>query len=119
MIMGARKDLSDSFSRLTQEEVEAFCMEWDIGLKFNPVAPGCDKSVDQCPSGSIALYCRHFEFSNLHHPFSTFLLNVLEYSPASCRFFILGHHSNHQSHELQNHGSLLVFKTSLDTWSDL
>ncbi|KAJ0747637.1 hypothetical protein HanOQP8_Chr05g0191891 [Helianthus annuus] len=50
-----------------------------LGLKFNPVAPGCDKSVDQCPSGSIALYCRHFEFSNLRHPFSTFVLNVLEY----------------------------------------
>ncbi|KAJ0765678.1 hypothetical protein HanPI659440_Chr08g0306191 [Helianthus annuus] len=77
--MGARKDLSVSFSCLTQEEVQAFCMEWGIGLKFNPVAPGCDKSVDQCPSGSIALYCRHFEFSNLRHPFSTFVLNVLEY----------------------------------------
>ncbi|MFS7937239.1 hypothetical protein Hanom_Chr05g00425261 [Helianthus anomalus] len=55
--MGACKDLSVSFSRLTQEEAEVFCMEWGIGLKFNPVAPGCDKSVNQCPSGSIALYC--------------------------------------------------------------
>ncbi|KAM0036085.1 hypothetical protein Hdeb2414_s0014g00422071 [Helianthus debilis subsp. tardiflorus] len=54
-------------------------MEWGIGLKFNPVAPGCDKSIDQCPYGSIALYYRHFEFSNLRHPFSTFVLNVLEY----------------------------------------
>ncbi|MFS7929214.1 hypothetical protein Hanom_Chr04g00329851 [Helianthus anomalus] len=79
LIMGARKYLSVSFSRLTQEEVEAFCMEWGIGLKFNPTAPGCDKSVDQCPSGLIALSCRHFEFSNLCHPFSTFVLNVLEY----------------------------------------
>ncbi|MFS7961740.1 hypothetical protein Hanom_Chr08g00718631 [Helianthus anomalus] len=69
--MGARKDLFVSFSCLTQEEVEG------IGLKFNPVAPGCDKSVDQCPSRLIALYCRHFEFSNLRHPFSTFVLNVL------------------------------------------
>ncbi|KAJ0548657.1 hypothetical protein HanIR_Chr08g0386221 [Helianthus annuus] len=77
--MGARKDLSVSFSRLTQEEVENFCMDWGIGLKFNPVAPGCDKSVDQCPPVSIALYCRHFEFSNLRHPFSLFVLNVLEY----------------------------------------
>ncbi|KAJ0804730.1 hypothetical protein HanPI659440_Chr02g0041501 [Helianthus annuus] len=77
--MGARKDLSISFSRLTQEEVETFCMEWVIGLKFNPVAPGCDKSVDQCLSGSVALYCRHFEFFNLRHPFSTFVMNVLEY----------------------------------------
>ncbi|MFS7998815.1 hypothetical protein Hanom_Chr12g01158441 [Helianthus anomalus] len=77
--MGARKDLSVSFSHLTQEDVEAFCMEWGIGLKFNPVAPGCDKSVDQCPSRSIALYYRHSELSNLRHPFSTFVLNGLEY----------------------------------------
>ncbi|MFS7987403.1 hypothetical protein Hanom_Chr11g01022251 [Helianthus anomalus] len=25
------------------------------------------------------MYCRHFEFSNLRHPFSNFVLNVLEY----------------------------------------
>ncbi|KAJ0878477.1 hypothetical protein HanRHA438_Chr10g0440251 [Helianthus annuus] len=49
--MGARKDLSVSYSCLTQEEVEAFCKEWGIDLK-------------------IALYCCHFEFSNLCHPFS-------------------------------------------------
>ncbi|KAF5790277.1 hypothetical protein HanXRQr2_Chr09g0381331 [Helianthus annuus] len=77
--MGAWKDLSVSFSRLTQEEVENFCIDWGIGLKFNPVAPACDKSLDQCPPSSIALYCRHFEFSNLRHPFSLFVLNVLEY----------------------------------------
>ncbi|MFS7996885.1 hypothetical protein Hanom_Chr12g01135161 [Helianthus anomalus] len=77
--MGAKKDLSDTFSSLTQEDVEAFLLEWGIGLKFKPVAQGCDKSVDQCPSGSIAMYCQHFEFSNLHRPFSNFVLNVLEY----------------------------------------
>ncbi|KAJ0454381.1 hypothetical protein HanIR_Chr15g0739401 [Helianthus annuus] len=44
----------------------------------NPVAPGLDKSIDQCPAGSIALYCCHFEFSNLCHPFSVLLLNILE-----------------------------------------
>ncbi|KAJ0693541.1 hypothetical protein HanPI659440_Chr15g0598301 [Helianthus annuus] len=38
-----------------------------------------DVSIDQCPAGSIALYCRHFEFSNLRHLFSIFVLNVLEY----------------------------------------
>ncbi|MFS8016833.1 hypothetical protein Hanom_Chr15g01373181 [Helianthus anomalus] len=77
--MGARKDLSVVFSRHTQEEVKNFLMDWGIGLNFNPVAPACHKSVDQCPPGSIALYCRHFEFSNLRHPFSLFVLNVLEY----------------------------------------
>ncbi|KAM0016980.1 hypothetical protein Hdeb2414_s0028g00702841 [Helianthus debilis subsp. tardiflorus] len=77
--MGARKDLAKSFSRLSQEEVENFCMEWGIGMKFKPVAPACDASIDKCPPGSIALYCRHFEFSNLRHPFSIFVLNVLEY----------------------------------------
>ncbi|KAJ0589602.1 hypothetical protein HanIR_Chr04g0188121 [Helianthus annuus] len=77
--MGAKKDLSVSFSSLTQEDVEAFCLEWGIGLKFKLVAPGCDKSIDQCPSDSIAMYCRQFEFSNLRHTFSNFVLNVLEY----------------------------------------
>ncbi|KAM0040088.1 hypothetical protein Hdeb2414_s0012g00389711 [Helianthus debilis subsp. tardiflorus] len=77
--MGEKKDLSVSFSCLNQEDVEAFCLEWGIGLKFKPVAPDCDKSIDQCPSGSIAMYCQHFDFSNLRHPFSNFVLNVLEY----------------------------------------
>ncbi|MFS7966733.1 hypothetical protein Hanom_Chr09g00777241 [Helianthus anomalus] len=70
--MGARKDLAKSFSRLTQEEVENFCMEWGIGRRFKPVAPACDVSIDKCPPSSIALHCRHFEFSNLRHPFSNF-----------------------------------------------
>ncbi|MFS7966161.1 hypothetical protein Hanom_Chr09g00770601 [Helianthus anomalus] len=38
-----------------------------------------NKSIFQCPSGSIALYCRHFKFSNFRHPFTIFVLNVLEY----------------------------------------
>ncbi|KAJ0580987.1 hypothetical protein HanRHA438_Chr04g0175031 [Helianthus annuus] len=77
--MDARKDLSRSFSRLTQEEVELFCMEYGIGTKFKPTAPACDVSIDKCPVGFIALYCRPFEFSDLRHPFSLFVLNLLEY----------------------------------------
>ncbi|KAJ0756581.1 hypothetical protein HanOQP8_Chr04g0136731 [Helianthus annuus] len=77
--MGARKDLAVSYSCLTQEEVENFCTEWGIGMKFKPVAPATEVSIDKCPPGSIALYCRHFKFSNLRHPFSNFVLNVLEY----------------------------------------
>ncbi|KAM0012199.1 hypothetical protein Hdeb2414_s0007g00242311 [Helianthus debilis subsp. tardiflorus] len=77
--MSARKDQSISYSRITQEEVEAFSLQWGIDLKFNPEASGLDKCIDHCPTGSIALYCRHFEFSNLHHPFSVFVLNILEH----------------------------------------
>ncbi|KAJ0781291.1 hypothetical protein HanPI659440_Chr06g0247611 [Helianthus annuus] len=69
--MGARKDQSVSYSRLTQEEVEAFSTQLGIDSKFNPEASGLDKSIDQCPAGSIALYYRHFEFSNLRYPFYT------------------------------------------------
>ncbi|MFS7937277.1 hypothetical protein Hanom_Chr05g00425741 [Helianthus anomalus] len=50
-----------------------------IDLKFSLVAPVLDKSIDQCPTSSIALYCCHFEFSNLRHPFFIFVLNVLQY----------------------------------------
>ncbi|KAJ0601136.1 hypothetical protein HanIR_Chr03g0124961 [Helianthus annuus] len=71
--------MAKSFSRLSQEEVDLFCMEWGIGTKYRPVAPACDKSINECPSGMIALYCRHFEFSNLRCPFSNFVLNILEY----------------------------------------
>ncbi|KAJ0710661.1 hypothetical protein HanOQP8_Chr09g0314941 [Helianthus annuus] len=77
--MGARKDMGKTFSRLTQEDVDSFCEQWGIDPSVNPVAPGCNKPIDQCPSGFIALYWRHFEFSNLRYPFSVFVLNVLEY----------------------------------------
>ncbi|KAF5789888.1 hypothetical protein HanXRQr2_Chr09g0376531 [Helianthus annuus] len=77
--MGVRKDMGKTFSRLTQEDVDSFCEQWDIDPSVNLVAPGCNKPVDQCPSGFIALYCRHFEFSNLRYPFSVFVLIVLEY----------------------------------------
>ncbi|KAM0066662.1 hypothetical protein Hdeb2414_s0002g00051651 [Helianthus debilis subsp. tardiflorus] len=40
--MGALKGLAVSYLRLTQEEVETFCMEWGIGRNFKPVAPGMD-----------------------------------------------------------------------------
>jgi hypothetical protein len=77
--MGAKKDMAVTFSTLSQKEVESFCSEWDIDVSFNPVAPTKKLAVSDCPSGSMALYCRHFEFANLRHPFSVFLLNVLEY----------------------------------------
>ncbi|KAM0010667.1 hypothetical protein Hdeb2414_s0071g00773711 [Helianthus debilis subsp. tardiflorus] len=77
--MGARKDQSTNYSRLTEEEVEAFCVQWGIDLRFKPEALVLDTLIDQCPAGFIALYCRHFEFLNLSYPFSTFFLNVLEY----------------------------------------
>ncbi|XP_035842045.1 uncharacterized protein LOC118488796 [Helianthus annuus] len=77
--MGALKDLARSFSRLTQEEVDLFCLEYGIDKQFNPTAPACDASVDKPIPGFIALYCRHFEWSNLRYPFSFFVLNLLEY----------------------------------------
>ncbi|KAF5810088.1 hypothetical protein HanXRQr2_Chr04g0165291 [Helianthus annuus] len=77
--MGALKDLARSFSRLTQEEVDLFCLEYGIDKQFNPTAPACDASIDKPIPGFIALYCRHFEWSNLRYPFSFFVLNLLEY----------------------------------------
>ncbi|KAJ0584808.1 hypothetical protein HanPSC8_Chr05g0210561 [Helianthus annuus] len=63
--MGARKDMGKTFSKLTQEEVDSFCEQWGIDPSVNLVAPGCDKTVDQCPTGSIVLYwvsrVLHFE----------------------------------------------------------
>ncbi|MFS7955887.1 hypothetical protein Hanom_Chr07g00648041 [Helianthus anomalus] len=66
--------------------VEAFCIQWGIDLWFNPESLGLDKSIDQCPACSVALYCRHFEFSNLRYPFSTFILSAAGYDPSLLAF---------------------------------
>ncbi|KAF5797625.1 hypothetical protein HanRHA438_Chr07g0293401 [Helianthus annuus] len=134
--MGAHKDLAKSFSRLTQEEVEAFCLEWSIGLRFKMVPPGCDVSIDRCPPGSVALYCRHFEFSNLRHPFSNFVLNGLArvlhfevlcrasgYDPTLLsfrRFFRLAKNSDWFTFETSQVDTCLVSSmvSSLGVWKD-
>ncbi|KAJ0493750.1 hypothetical protein HanIR_Chr12g0589621 [Helianthus annuus] len=55
------------------------CSCISIDRKFNPTAPACNVPVDKPNPGSIALYCRHFQWSNLRYPFSFFVLNLLEY----------------------------------------
>ena len=77
--MGAKKNMLVSYCSLTQQEVEKFCEKWGICPDLDPLASGPDRSIDQCPSGYLALHCHHFEFSNLRYPFSIFVLNVLEY----------------------------------------
>ncbi|MFS8018729.1 hypothetical protein Hanom_Chr15g01395421 [Helianthus anomalus] len=54
---------SQNFVR--SSEVEAFCLKLGIDPRFNPEALGFDKSIDQCPKGSTALFCKHVEFSNI------------------------------------------------------
>ncbi|KAJ0856720.1 hypothetical protein HanRHA438_Chr13g0581601 [Helianthus annuus] len=116
--MGARKDQSTSFSCLTQEEVEAFCLKWGIDPRFNPEAPGLDKSIDQCPKGSIALFCKNFEFSNLRYPFSTFLhprglARVLHFE-VLCRASVYDPSilSFHRFFRLAKNGNWFTFETS-------
>ncbi|MFS7967305.1 hypothetical protein Hanom_Chr09g00784221 [Helianthus anomalus] len=120
--MGARKDLLVSYSHLTQEEVEPFCIEWGIGLKYNPVAPGCDKSVDQCPPGSITLYCRHSEFSNLRFGFEV-LCRASGYDPTLFsfrRFFRLVKNGDWFTFETSKVDTFLVSSmvTTLGAWKD-
>ncbi|KAJ0430652.1 hypothetical protein HanHA300_Chr17g0671461 [Helianthus annuus] len=128
--MDARKDQSISYSCLTQEEVEAFYVQWGIDSKFNLVAPDLDKSIDQCLAGSITLYCRHFEFSNLCHLFSVFVLNVLEYYRVSFgydpsllsfhRFFRLVKNSDWYTFETSQVDTCLISSmvTTLGSWKD-
>ncbi|KAF5757252.1 hypothetical protein HanXRQr2_Chr17g0824441 [Helianthus annuus] len=124
--MGARKDQSISYSCLTQEEVEAFYVQRVIDSNFNLVAPGLDKSIDQCLASSIALYCRHFEFSNLCHLFSVFVLNVLEYyryDPSLLsfhRFFLLAKNSDWYTFETSQVDTCLISSmvTILGSWKD-
>ncbi|MFS7988033.1 hypothetical protein Hanom_Chr11g01029781 [Helianthus anomalus] len=79
---------------------------------FNPEAQGLDKSIDQCSAGSIALYCRHFKFSNLRYPFSG-LARVLHFEVV-CRatgydLFLL---SFRRFFRLAKNGNWFTFETS-------
>ncbi|MFS7897788.1 hypothetical protein Hanom_Chr00s012017g01748551 [Helianthus anomalus] len=129
--MGARKDLAVTFSRLTQEEVEAFCLEWGIGLRFKSVAPGCDTSIDRCPPGSVALYCQyyHVSFGQIHpHGLARVLhFEVLcrpsRYDPtllSFCRFFRLAKNGDWFTFETSQIDTCLVSSmvTTLGSWKD-
>ncbi|KAJ0669232.1 hypothetical protein HanPI659440_Chr17g0698691 [Helianthus annuus] len=109
--MGARKDQSISYSCLTQEEVEAFYVQRGIDSKFNLVAPGLDKSIDQCLAGSIALYCRHFEFSNLWYDPSLLSFHC---------FFRLAKNSDWYTFETSQVDTCLISSmvTTLGSWKD-
>ncbi|MFS8006298.1 hypothetical protein Hanom_Chr14g01247571 [Helianthus anomalus] len=42
-MMGARKDMGKTFSKLTQEEVDSLCEQWGIDPSIIPVAPGVSR----------------------------------------------------------------------------
>jgi hypothetical protein len=66
-------------SILTQEEVNAFCEEYGIDLGLHPTAPAADAIISDMPVGTIGVYTRWFDFSNIRFPLSRFLLSVLQY----------------------------------------
>ncbi|KAJ0681622.1 hypothetical protein HanPI659440_Chr16g0638111 [Helianthus annuus] len=82
------------------------------------------------PPSSIALYCRHFEFSNLRHPLSNFVLNILEvlcrasgYDPtllSFCRFFRFSKNGDWFTFETSQLDTCLVSSmvSSLSVWKD-
>ncbi|KAM0003780.1 hypothetical protein Hdeb2414_s0270g00853091 [Helianthus debilis subsp. tardiflorus] len=107
--MGACKDLAVSYSHLTQEEVETFCMEWGIGLKFKPVAPGMDVSIDQCGLARV-----------LH---SEVLYRACGYDPTLLLFrgfFRLAKNGDWFTFEISKADICLVSSivTTLGTWKD-
>ncbi|KAJ0770670.1 hypothetical protein HanPI659440_Chr07g0260321 [Helianthus annuus] len=117
--MGARKDMGKTFSKLTQEEVDSFCEQWGIDPSVNPVAPGCE--VDQCPTGSIALYCRHFEVSRVLR--FEVLCRALGYDPNLLmfrRFFRLAKNDDWFTFETSQIDVSLISSlvTTLGSWKD-
>ncbi|MFS7996591.1 hypothetical protein Hanom_Chr12g01131721 [Helianthus anomalus] len=122
--MGARKDLALSYSCLIQEEVETFCMEWGIGLKFKPVAPGMDVSIDRCP----AEYYR-VSFGQIHPQGLARVLHfevlcrACDYDPTLLSFrcfFRLAKNSDWFTFETSNADICLVSSmvTTLGSWKD-
>ncbi|KAJ0728249.1 hypothetical protein HanLR1_Chr07g0239451 [Helianthus annuus] len=112
-MMGARKDMGKTFSKLTQEEVDSLCEQWGIDPSVNPVAPGCE--VDQCPTGFIALVSRvlHFEV----------LCRALGYDPNLLmfrRFFRLAKNGDWFTFETYQIDVSLISSlvTTLGSWKD-
>ncbi|KAK1425197.1 hypothetical protein QVD17_20544 [Tagetes erecta] len=70
--------ISHHYSKLDQPSLDQFCLQYSITSKYKPTLPQPDQLITDCPDGYIALYTKHFEFSNLRIPFSIFFLSFLK-----------------------------------------
>ncbi|KAK1425185.1 hypothetical protein QVD17_20531 [Tagetes erecta] len=72
------KHMSLHLSKLDHLSLQQLCLKYSITPKYKPTLPHPDQLITDCPHGYIALYTKHFDFSNLRIPFSSFFLSFLK-----------------------------------------
>ncbi|KAK1425181.1 hypothetical protein QVD17_20527 [Tagetes erecta] len=63
---------------MNDRSLKQLCLKYSITPKYKPTLPQPDQLITDCPHGYIALYTKHFKFSNLRIPFSLFFLSFLK-----------------------------------------
>ncbi|KAL8253599.1 hypothetical protein R6Q59_031820 [Mikania micrantha] len=66
--MLSRCDMIDRRSELSKKDFREFCTLYDIGPEWRPILSAKNQMMLDCPSGSIGLYTRFFDFANLCLP---------------------------------------------------
>ncbi|KAM0061622.1 hypothetical protein Hdeb2414_s0004g00138331 [Helianthus debilis subsp. tardiflorus] len=73
-----QKDIHVQFSKLTQTDIDQFCVDYGIDPTLETQVPG-DKTANECPTGFLVFYTRIVDQPNLRYPFTNFFLEVLKY----------------------------------------
>ncbi|MFS7955769.1 hypothetical protein Hanom_Chr07g00646471 [Helianthus anomalus] len=73
-----KDNLAESFSVLTQRQLDKFIREYHIPLDLNPVLPSKNEAIYPFRQGN-PLYTRECNFANYRIPSSKFLIRVLRY----------------------------------------
>ncbi|KAM0057960.1 hypothetical protein Hdeb2414_s0005g00164591 [Helianthus debilis subsp. tardiflorus] len=74
-----KENLTESFSVLTQRQLDKFVQEYNIPLGLNSVLPSKNEAIYPFRQGKFPLYTRVCNFANYRVPFSKFLIRVLRY----------------------------------------
>ncbi|KAK9076229.1 hypothetical protein SSX86_004562 [Deinandra increscens subsp. villosa] len=74
-----KHNLSISFCSISQEDLDAFVEDFQIPLNLNPTLPPAKKPIYPFPKNKIGLYFDFFKQANYRIPFTSFLLEALDY----------------------------------------
>ncbi|KAJ0703187.1 hypothetical protein HanPI659440_Chr14g0548121 [Helianthus annuus] len=75
----SKDNLAESFSVLTQRQLDQFVQEYRIPLGLNPVLPSKNEAIYPFRQGKFPLNTRVCNFANCRVPFSKFLIRVLRF----------------------------------------
>ncbi|MFS7977703.1 hypothetical protein Hanom_Chr10g00907161 [Helianthus anomalus] len=68
-----KNDIHVQFSKLTESEIDKFCLDYGIDPSLETRVPG-DKTANHCPEGFFVFYTWILDQPNLRYHFTNFLL---------------------------------------------